>query len=740
MSRKRMGLFALIAAFALCMAAMCASFMLTAAEKTVSRTNIFDTSNAQDVTPDYSADSTTYLTYNIGEGGSVRYRRNLALKWFESNDTTADNAFDGTLAYFSLVIGFEDTSSFESFTVRMETTQFSMSKEGKTVNEITFTPDDSGDLAVSVNGTAATATVAEADADSIAIGFASDDTNGNFVVALNNDPLVNADDEELCFTNIGKYYAQYASSSADTPITPLAFSAVSAAAGSEEDTGVNFTIQSLNGQSFAIDAEGDVTDDQAPVLVVDSDIRQLLLGFEIDIETVTIDVCATSGVTTDEYYYIPVENGEEKRSFNEEGALQGYTELASNTVFWQKDFVDNNGDKTENRRISIAYELSDGETSAYYFIEWYAQADADGFIPVVNAENETTRPVMAFMELSDDGEYVPTADATEEYQPAVDEAALDGEGNSIQVGTGAYFYLPSLKAYITDVTCGYTDMDFTVYYRSTNSSSVSTINGSYDELRIELTNEGTYEFRVVPTNSAGRAMTGWFGEKGNYTEKDITTDNVFDAKNLCSFTFTVHYSGPVIEESDEEEDPGYVDATYSIADFEIIGVSGYSENYILQYFVPTDSNKTYTLDEIRAAEQADGTNSLGTWVIINKYDESLDDDDENNNNDYSWDPDSSLSFIPQERGIYKVTVRVTADNYPMVSASKYVQIASNSVEIPGSTDWLENNILSLVFLGIGVLCLIGIVVLLLIKPKDKAAAAAEKERKAEMKEKREKRK
>lgn len=736
MSRKRMGLLALIAAFVLCMAAMCASFMLAAAEKTVSRTNIFDTSNAQDVTPDYSADSTTYLTYNIGEGGSVRYRRNLALKWFESNETTADNNFDGTSAYFSLVIGFEDTSSFESFTVRMETTQFSMSKEGKTVNEITFTPDDSGDLAVSVNGTEATATVAAADAGSITIGFSSDDTYGNFVVALNNDPLLNADNEELCFTNVGKYYARYASSSADTPITPLTFSAT----GGEEDTGVNFTIQSLNGQSFAIDADGDITDDQAPVLVVDSDIRQFYLGFEIDIETVTIDVCATSGVTTDEYYYIPVENGEEDRSFDEEGALQGYTDLASDTVFWQKDFVDNAGAQTENRRVSIAYELSDGETSAYYFIEWYAQTDADGFIPVVNAEDEDTDPDMTFMELSDDGEYVPTADATEEYQPAVDAAAVDGDGNSIQVGTGAYFYLPSLKAYITDATCGYTDMEFTVYYRSTSSSSVSTISGSYDELRIELTNEGTYEFRVVPTNSAGRAMTGWFGEKGNYTENDITTDNVFEAKNLYTFSFTVHYSGPVIEESEEEEDTGYVDATYSIADFEIIGVSGYSENYILQYFVPTESNKTYTLDEIRAAEQADGTNSLGTWNTINKYDESLDDDDENNNNDYSWNPDSSLSFIPQERGIYKVTVRVTADNYPTVSASKFIQIASESTVIPGSTDWLENNVLSLVFLGIGVLCLIGIVVLLLIKPKDKAAAAAEKERKAEMKEKREKRK
>ncbi|MFH7450916.1 hypothetical protein RA279_28745, partial [Pseudomonas syringae pv. tagetis] len=52
---------------------------------------------------------------------------------------------------------------------------------------------------------------------------------GNFVVSVNGS-------EAGTFTNIGRYYAQYASASADTPITPLTFSA-------ETDGEVSFEVQ-----------------------------------------------------------------------------------------------------------------------------------------------------------------------------------------------------------------------------------------------------------------------------------------------------------------------------------------------------------------------------------------------------------------------------------------------------------------------------------------------------------------
>ena len=51
-------------------------------------------------------------------------------------------------------------------------------------------------------------------------------------------------------------------------------------------------------------------------------------------------------------------------------------------------------------------------------------------------------------------------------------------------------------------------------------------------------------------------------------------------------------------------------------------------------------------------------------------------------------------------------------------------VSSRADTLPGETYWLQNNVLSVVFICIGGACLIGIIVLLLIKPKDKKAADA----------------
>ena len=56
---------------------------------------------------------------------------------------------------------------------------------------------------------------------------------------------------------------------------------------------------------------------------------------------------------------------------------------------------------------------------------------------------------------------------------------------------------------------------------------------------------------------------------------------------------------------------------------------------------------------------------------------------------------------------------------PIATASQVVNVRSEADVIPGDTYWLQENLTSVIFLGIGVLCLIGIVIVLLIKPKDK---------------------
>lgn len=697
MSKQKVSLITLLAAFLFCMAAMCISFGIAHAEETVESDSVFTTvGNAA------LDDEGDYLAYSVGKGDSVTLRKNMALKWY---------AFDGAASiggsygaeYFSLGLSLP-ASGYDSFAVTIESEQMSMSKEGKTTNEVVFTPAANGNVSVSVNGEGAGVTVSASDIQ-ITLAEPADAVGyGDFTVLVNGR-------EAGTFTNIGKYYAKYASSSATTPMTPLAFSA-------EADSAVTFEIRSLNGQSFAL-SEGEITDDAAPVLVINSEIKQLLLGTEFDFDTVSIDVCGSS-VTTDRYFRADG-SGEGTPSIGSDGSLEGYTELESDQRFFEEDFGGSRGGS-----VSIAYELSDTNgNSAFYFIEWYAAADAlsGGHLQVVDPETVVATPSIDF-----GGE-------EDSYQAAVTAASRNAEGGSIQVGEGAYFYLPSLRPYVYDETCGYTDMEFTVYYR-TAVADTATASGSYDSLRIELEAEGRYEMRIVPTNSAGNAMVGEF-EGGK--QADITTDNVWDATNLVSFSFTVSYTGPSIEQPEEAE-VGYVDVTYSFEDFEIVALEGYQTQYKLYFLELNDSASPSTVADVVAAEGENNANSLGTWREIAVFDEDKEEDE--GDNPYEWDPESDLSFVPQQRGFYKVTVEVASGNLPTTTSGQIVNVTSDAdvIERPGVSYWLEDNVLSVVFLGIGVLCLIGIVIVALIKPKDKAQEAAEKALKAELKAKREDRK
>ena len=719
MNKQKVSILALIVAFALCVAAACLSvgFMGAGAAANVTYSGVFTTSGA---TKEDSEDN--YLTYKLGEGGTVTLRKNLALKWYSFADAENKTVTDaGAAQYFTLKLSLAD-SVFTSFTVAMESTQMSMSKEGKTVNEVVFTPADGGKVNVSVNDAEGAVALSAAD---LTISFTGDDGNGNFDVSVSD----GTDTVTGTFANIGKYYAQYASSSATTPITPLTFKA--------EGKDVLFSVKELNGQSFLLDADEKIADNVAPALVINSEIKQLVLGEQIDFDYVAIDVCSTS-ITTTRYYLVegmPVMDGEEEvtAKFDEDGKLVGYNDLDSDKRFNETDFPDNNID---GGALSIAFRLTDGNSnSGYYFIEWYA----GGTLNMVNPNSVETTPEVQFVSTTDnavdaDNKY---ADNITAYQNAVTQAALK-DGKSIQVGSGAYYYIPSLKAYISDDSCGYTDMKFTVYYR-TNTSDTQTVSGEYDDLRIPVSTEGDYAFRVVPTNSAGNVMIGLIEQAdGTYRPEEVSSSNVWDVKNLVTFTFSVRYYGASIEEPEEAE-TGYRDATYTVEDFEIIALSGYKTEYKLFLFEANSGVTVSSISQIKEAEQADGTNTLGTWKEISKYDSSLADDE--GDNLYNWNPDNSLSFVPQEMGYYKVQVTVDDQSgitqnedgsYP--SAYQIIGITAEAVVIPGTTYWLQNNILSVVFLGVGVLCLIGIVVLLVVKPKDKVAE--DKAREEELKNKR----
>ena len=720
---RKTAILALAVAFFVLMAAMCVSFVFAGATGTVSSTGVFSTSGGAT-----AVSGKDVLTYSLGDADgedAVSYRRNLALKWFAAEEE-GEGAFAGKAQYFELTLGFAGTG-FTSFTMTMETTQLSMSKAGKTVNEIVFTPAESGGLDAAVNGTEKAAFIPQANIGSFTVSLgekAGEEGSGSFTVSFTaGDTSLNTAGTEALFTNIGKNFAKYASSSSSTPVTPLAFTA-------DTEAPVEFTLQSMNGQSFALNDDGQITDDTPPVLVIDSEVKQFVLGSKFDFEMTSVDVCS-SAVTSTEYYRA---NPEAAPSFDENGAVvtdDVYTEWKSDKYFFDSDF-EKDGATPKNMTVSVAVKLSDGNAnSSSTLLEWYGDYAGTFGIPVVRPEETQARPVTAFFDVSDSDTVTVQEDtaATAAYQEAVSAAVLDEDGEPIPVGSGAYYYIPSLKSYIGDETCGYTDMEFTVYYRTKRDTSSNTYD--YDELRIELTGEGTYSFRVVPTNAAGRAMTGYIEKNdGSFEAVEITSENVWDVANLKTFTFSVVYNGPVIEQPETEPDIGYVDVSYTFDDFTVTALSGYRHQDTLYALTLKAEHAAMTLSEVRAADaegriaasaeaaEADA-NAVGYWRAVAAYDEELGEDE--GDNVYEWNP-SSRSFVPQSIGFYKLRRQVSDGGY-MAENSQIVSIASDADVVPGIPQWLENNLLSVIFLAVGAACLIAIVVLLLIKPKKKAPAA-----------------
>lgn len=759
MSKTKIGILSLIIAAALCLTAgLCFAFMPAGASSAISPSGVFTVSGGAERTDynDMQAEQDYYLTYRLpADGASVNFQRNLALKWYgfageEGTGYTLASASEAK--YFTLSLHFRDLN-FQTFTLTMESTQMSQSKEGKTVNEIVFTNND-GALTAAANGseTVATIDVTDNQAD-VTIEFSENPSEvgyGDFVVTVNDQPAGE-------FTNIGLYYARYASSTSDTPILPLSFTAE----GITGESGTSFEVRSLNGQSFLLTENNEITDDTAPVVVVNTEIKQFLMGDKnfLDSDNYTvIDVCSSSRTPTLHYYIQnPAEADAEAdppaltKGESGDYELTGYTEADTDQVFFEDDFKGTEG------YISVAFELSDNNGNTMYsFYEWYVDSAAksqpiDGrtYIVMLSPEDErvSSYPETSFysVEKMPDSDYytVSRESAADDYQAVVEAASKQADGTtSIQVGTGAYFYLPSLRPYVQDQNSGFTQLTFTIYYR-TATSDTSTVSGSYDELSIEVAQEGTYQFRIVPTNRAGKAMFGYIETSegsDQYEQVEITSDNVWECANLETFEFTVKYNGPSIEEA-EDGDIGYRDLEYTVDDFEVIAVGTPKKEYTLFYFEVSGSS-TPTLDQLREAIDNGTDDTLGTWREIAVYDTENEDASDN---DYEWYRDESLSFIPQRIGIYKVTIEVsdfkTGDT--PVQSYKLISIASDpdTVDVGGDPlEWLQDNVLSVVFLGIGVLCLIGIVVLLLVKPKDAAAVEAEKARKEEIRKKRENRK
>lgn len=754
MTKKRkisISVLALASAASLCAAAAITGGALAAdaeREVTLNGGNFFYTANQAQV-QDYETDNGDYYTsFTFADGDSaVTYRKNLAYHWYASvrdgeNKPTA-TAQEGWL---STKIGF-DAVTFETFTIKFQSQQYTQTDSEVTENYITFVANDEADGVYVKIGEALPADETEkAEAleeitsgtllspDEITISFTSY-AKGSYSVEITD----GENTAEGSFDNIGGSYVRYVSSSSDTSVIPVTYSAQFAENATSTATMV---LYEFNDQSFKLEGTGSrhINDNVAPVVCLNEDITTLEYGRSLDLDYAVIDMLATSPRSTVNYYVLK-NSQQQAGNLNNTGddgyfkaiASGGISPIIKGSGAYLPEGVDADNDAYTTECLVKVY-ISVQDTSASnnnsdkVFLDWYVPSEY--LCKVTSAGTDYN-----FIRATDDGEgahYVGTTEAIQEsYQSLVDQAITDQKATA---GDDNFFYLPAFEDYVKDNITLYRDLSFSVYYISSSSGSSSSLD--YNELAIELKDEGLYKFAIYATDVAGNSMyyIDENGEKVEFAASELTSLLSDPAESdlvdyVPVFQFEVSYEGLSVTAPDGQ-DIGFKGTEYSVSDFEVTGLSSqYNQTYSLYKFdryayYTENGNKTISYAQFLAQldELFNGEATRKYFVEIIPIDDMEETDPEYKEfADYEWD-DSALTFVPQdENAFYLVRMEAVDTTFQTKPIESLMGISVSAAADPvyGEDNWVEDNVAAIVLFCVAGVALIGIIVLAVIKPKDK---------------------
>lgn len=726
-------------------AAILGGTVSASADRDVSLTggNYFYTYNNAEISEQQEGDS-YYTSFVFADGDSrITYRKNLAYHWFGSvKDDEGNPTDEGAEGYLSTEIGFDELT-FETFTIEFQSQQYTQTEDGVTNNYVTFIADG-GDVYVKIGEPLAEDATERADEietivsesvalspDRLTISF-SDYASGVYQVSVT-DGSATAEGE---FANVGGSYANYVSSNSETSVIPLTYSAQFADGASAPATMV---LYSFNGQSFELfgdEGERLINDDTPPVICLTESVTTVEYGRSISANYAVIDMLATSPRATLNYYVLTneqLEAGDLNATGDESNFVSVSSGSASPVIRGNDSYVPD-AEEGENFKteclVKFYYSVQDSTASGgntdNVFIDWYVPAEYKYTVTAGDGEEYD------FIRATDDGEgatYVTPASG-ESYQQLVDEALA---GQEASAGTDKYFYLPSFENFISDNVTLYNDLEFSIYYISSESGSATSL--ASNELSIELSADGLYRFAIYATDSAGNDMyyINEEGEKVTFTGSDLEALLEDPANSdlvdyVPVYQFTVNYGGLTVTDPEGQE-IGYVGTEYSAGDFEI---SGLSSNYTTSYSLYIFDRLAYTRDNgpISYAQFIGMVSELfndpetraAYFQTITPADEVENTDpDYELYTDYAWDPDN-LSFVPQEDNSFYV-IRMSAKdniyNTGEIESFMAISVSAAADHLAGEDDWLENNLVSIILLCVAGVALIGIVLLIVIKPKEK---------------------
>ncbi|MDE6597301.1 MAG: hypothetical protein K2K60_01515 [Clostridia bacterium] len=685
---------------------------------------------------------------------TVAYRKNLAYKWQEDKDT---------VGYFNMTVGFENTS-FKRFVIKFESQHYVKNKDGKAVNYVIFFPATAGKVKalITTDGDATeTESTTELDASKITIKFTGR-TSDKYAVEVA-DATASVTGE---FENVAGTYAK-ASTSSSSPVYPLVFNAEFADEEQEGRESAKMVLYSLNGQSFELSGTsynqnldyyygGTVTDETAPVLCLEDELMYFKLGGEIDFDYAVIDVLRTSPKATVKYY--PLSKGDAKNTEFDSTKEDNFTEIKSSDKYILKPAKDDylpakegkfDYDTTELRAdmaVKVLVTLQDttsNPATKNVYLDWYVPAgykvtpeNGADFIAVA----EDTRGASYNYDgisLADGGMKawgdVKTAGTIlGDYQAKIDELTKD-----LSAGSLTNLYLPSVEELFSDNATAYTDLKFSIYYYG--ASQLSNTGLSYNNLYINVTQKGPYTFTIYATDAAGNDMY-YIDDKGELVE--FSAGDIWDmyadkdeeglTAKLPWFTFTAGYTGVKFDEVPGLQSTAYVGTSYNSASssFKINGISGsYTTEYRLflfdraGYYAYTNGETlTYETFVEKLDELFDNPETAKFFAEIPSVSDMEETDpDYDKYEAYGWSK-TSTTFTPQDNNaFYLIRAEVKDNNYNTDPSACNLGVSASvkAKTIKGESDWIKNNIASVVLLTVAGIALVGIILLLVIKPKNK---------------------
>lgn len=765
-------------------AACCASLGLgmafsggikASAATSYSATSIFTRSGAT-VAPLGEGDDAKKLAFTFSnDTDTVSYHRDLAWKWYEASET--DKA-KGEAKYLSIAFSLED-KNFSEFALTLETASLTATEKNKITNKIVFTASgDAIDARLDADGNTSMPVCTNGD-KKIVLTIANAESGAGVEIEGEYNVIVNG--ETLgSMKNIGSDYAGYVSDDEKNRV-PLSFSAKL----KEGQKSTVCVFESMNGQSFALNDSKEIEDTAAPVLVIDDTTYVAAMGQTFALETKIIDVLdRTSSVkNTAEYFqWSPVLTEAKYQSLDSVKILEMQYEKDGKTTSVYDETFDG---KTAREYISVKYTLADsthkkdaaeGEAkAAEVYAAWYLKNEK--YEMSLADEAHTTLQLLAVCDDEVAPEYSGTAADAEAYQRELDDKVKDED---LEAGSGESFYLPSPGKLFSDNSTGYKSLKYTLCYKAPGASSASSsANVSLSSLKLSVEEYGVYEFKLFVTDRAGNVMTS--GAAGEEAEV-ITADNIWDHEELPTFTINIEKQKKIyIDDGSKSSrsDTGLIGVKYTDISFSVKGGTTRKSEYGLYYFDLAHFNDVFggkyrlsasdltaltsndlsgaktieeaaekyaaalagKLDSASELKAADFLEIRNGKIVLRKIDEYRDkvSEDYAPSNKYEWNA-TDKSFIPVESGnyivfgVFKDSVYESED--ACAAGYKAISVTDKEDINPGESEWLKNNLVSVILFSIAGVMLILIIILLFVKPSDETLEdignekAAKKEKKS----------